>query len=470
MTNTTEVTPPGKLAGPHAQAEPAKFELARYDRACHALAEARSVDEVKDVRDVAMAMKLYAKQAKNKDLEADAYELRVRAERKLGEMIAAQKATVGLATGGQPYQQRTSTGTAAEPVAAPPTPTLAEAGIDKKLASRAQKISAIPSVKFEEMVAEGREEVQRFAEKRVVKEIKIAQARDSYDARAESGGGVEDLHALAASGKKFAVILADPPWHELTWSERGGLRAPQSRYDTMTAAEVATLPVQPASAKASVLLLWTPWSQLRGALDVIKAWGFEYKTVAFNWVKQNRGGEGLHTGMGRWTRSNSEICLLATSGDPLRLDMGVHQVIMAPVGEHSAKPGEAYERIERLLAGPYLELFARAERPGWVVWGNEVKPPQIATPLRPTGRMKGLTMELWEAKHHDAELEDDDDPEFETNRLTVDGQTLSILDWARETNIHPAVLRARAKSGWHPDWILVPLPRMTYWTDEPAEE
>jgi N6-adenosine-specific RNA methylase IME4 len=134
-----------------------------------------------------------------------------------------------------------------------------------------------------------------------------------------------------------------------------------------------------------VLLLWTPWSQLPGALDVIKAWGFEYKTVAFNWVKQNRGGEGLHTGMGRWTRSNSEPCLLATNGDPLRLDMGVHQLIVSPVREHSRKPDEAHERIERLLVGPYVELFARAVRPGWVTWGNEIAPPQIAniTPLRP---------------------------------------------------------------------------------------
>src|SRR6266446_1690845 len=133
MTNTTEVTPPGKLAGPHAQAEPAKFELTRYDAACVALAAAKSIDEVKNVRDIAMAMKLYARQAKNKDLEADAFEVRKRAEHRLGEMLATQKATVGLATGGQPYQQRKSTGTRAEPVAWPPAPTLAEAGIDKKL-------------------------------------------------------------------------------------------------------------------------------------------------------------------------------------------------------------------------------------------------------------------------------------------------------------------------------------------------
>jgi hypothetical protein len=95
-------------------------------------------------------------------------------------------------------------------------------------------------------------------------------------------------------------------------------------------------------------------------------------------VKQNRDGEGLHTGMGRWTRSNSEPCLLATRGNPLRLDMGVHQVIETPVGEHSEKPAEAPARIERLLAGSYLELFARAERPGWTTWGNEVPPPRTA--------------------------------------------------------------------------------------------
>jgi hypothetical protein len=147
-------------------------ELVRYDAACRALAEAKAVDEVKAIRDVAMAMRLYAKQAKNKVLEADAFELRVRAERRLGEMIAAQKATVGLATGGQPYQRK-STGTAAAPVAAPPAPTLAEAGIDKRLSARAQKVNAIPPDKFEEMVAEGRERVQRGAEKRVIKAVEL---------------------------------------------------------------------------------------------------------------------------------------------------------------------------------------------------------------------------------------------------------------------------------------------------------
>ena len=112
--------------------------------------------------------------------------------------------------------------------------------------------------------------------------------------------------------------------------------------------------------------------ELPGALEVIKAWGFEYKTAGFTWVKQNKSGEGLFTGMGYWTRSNAEICLFATRGSPQRMAKDVSQVILSRVGEHSAKPQEARRRIERLLLGPYLELFARSPANGWVTWGNEI--------------------------------------------------------------------------------------------------
>jgi N6-adenosine-specific RNA methylase IME4 len=89
-------------------------------------------------------------------------------------------------------------------------------------------------------------------------------------------------------------------------------------------------------------------------------------------VKTNADGQGLHTGMGYWTRSNSEFCLIATKGSPLRLATDVHQIVMAPVGEHSAKPEEVRRRIERLFPGPYLELYGRKLVPGWTVWGNEI--------------------------------------------------------------------------------------------------
>jgi N6-adenosine-specific RNA methylase IME4 len=117
---------------------------------------------------------------------------------------------------------------------------------------------------------------------------------------------------------------------------------------------------------------------LQHALAVIRAWGFEYKTCAFAWTKATpdtiRGGFfGLEMGTGYWTRANTEVCLLATRGRPKRLHRDVRQVIIEPRREHSRKPDGVYQRIERLVPGPYLELFARSSpRTGWTFWGDEV--------------------------------------------------------------------------------------------------
>ena len=92
-------------------------------------------------------------------------------------------------------------------------------------------------------------------------------------------------------------------------------------------------------------------------------------------------GEGLHWGTGHGTRANPEPCLLAKIGSPLRLDEGVHSVIMTPIGAHSEKPDEAYRLMQRLYGGPYLELFARQERDGWTTWGNELPPPDVGDGL-----------------------------------------------------------------------------------------
>ena len=347
-------------------------ELVRYEAACRALAEAKAVDEVKDVRDVAMAMRLYAKQAKNRDLEADAFELRVRAERRLGEMIAEQKTTVGLATGGEHGGKARLDGTRAEPSNA--RPTLAEAGIDKRLSSRAQKMHAIPPAAFEEMVKEGREEVQRGVERRTLKAVEIAEARAGYEARAEVGGKVDHLHELVAAGRKFSTILADPPWEFLTRSDKGKDRSAETHYDTMSLDQIKTLPVKALAADDATLFLWiVDWFPPGLAVELVEAWGFKHKTTAFTWAKTNPDGEGWHLGQGYWTRANPEVCWLSTRGRPQRLDADVRQLIVSPVREHSAKPDEVHARIERLVCGSsYLELFARAERPGWTTWGNEI--------------------------------------------------------------------------------------------------
>src|SRR5205823_5959167 len=116
------------------------------------------------------------------------------------------------------------------------------------------------------------------------------------------------------------------------------------------------------------------------ALEVVRAWGFTYKTVGFYWAKLSPGRGGLllterdfFTGMGFWTRANPEPCLLATRGKPKRLSGAVRKLVIAPRREHSRKPDEVYERIERLAEGPYLELFGRATRPGWHSWGLQAR-------------------------------------------------------------------------------------------------
>jgi N6-adenosine-specific RNA methylase IME4 len=277
-------------------------------------------------------------------------------------MIAAQKATIGLNAGGRPAK----TGTATEPVFKPGT--LAEAGIDKKLSAKAQQYHAMPRDSFEAMVAAGRAEKQRTVERRTLKTIELAQARAAYDAKAERGGRISELYALARTGERFPVIYADPPWRFYNYSGQGAV---DDKYATMSLEDIKALPVGALAADSAGLFLWATWPTLLEAIATIEAWGFTYKTAGFVWVK-TRGNGSLHVGLGYHTRANSELVLLATRGDPHRLAMDVHQIVMAPVGEHSAKPDEVHRRIERLYAGPYLELFARRERPGWTTWGNEV--------------------------------------------------------------------------------------------------
>jgi N6-adenosine-specific RNA methylase IME4 len=167
----------------------------------------------------------------------------------------------------------------------------------------------------------------------------------------------------------YAAILADPPWRFQTRSPKGDDRAPP--YTRMSVADIAALPVGELAARDAVLFLWTIDPMLPQALEVIGAWGFVFKTIGFTWVKMNATGV-APIGCGFWTRANPEQCLLATRGHPKRLNCNVRQLIMAPRREHSRKPDEIRARIERLVAGPYVELFARERAPGWDAWGDEI--------------------------------------------------------------------------------------------------
>jgi N6-adenosine-specific RNA methylase IME4 len=173
---------------------------------------------------------------------------------------------------------------------------------------------------------------------------------------------------------KYDIIYADPPWHYAarnTGTVFGG--GVTDKYPTMKIPEICALPVTNMVADDSVLLLWTTMPYLNSSFDVINSWGFKYVTMAFTWVKTNPKAGTVFKGVGNYTKSNAELCLLAKRGNGLkRVNRDVAQIIMEPRREHSRKPDRVRDDIVRLFGDrPRLEMFARTQTPGWAVWGNQ---------------------------------------------------------------------------------------------------
>lgn len=175
-------------------------------------------------------------------------------------------------------------------------------------------------------------------------------------------------------GKKYRTIYADPPWQ---FANRTGKMAPEhkrlNRYSTMKLEDIMRLPVGDAAADKSHLYLWVPNALLPDGLAVMKAWGFEYKTNLI-WEKVRKDGQPDGRGVGFYFRNTTEMLLFGIKGDKNRtLDPGRTQVnlIRTQKREHSRKPDEFVELIQACSPGPYLELFARGDRPGWDMWGNQ---------------------------------------------------------------------------------------------------
>ena len=158
----------------------------------------------------------------------------------------------------------------------------------------------------------------------------------------------------------YKTILADPPWDINQKGKRGAAR----HYPLMTLDQIKAMPVKDLSEENAHLYLWIPNGLLQEGLDVIKAWGFTYRSM-LTWGKSR-------LGLGVYIRSSSETILFATRGRAPVKFHGQGSWLFAPVQEHSHKPEEQFAIIERLSDGPYLELFARRRQPGWDVWGNEI--------------------------------------------------------------------------------------------------
>jgi len=338
------------------------MKLVKYDAACRALAAAKNAREVLKIKVEAQALQAAARIAKNKQLEADAYEIRELAERRLGEMMAAQEKAKGAR---EPGTKRGTTRVIEKPAS------LAAAGIDKNLAHRARSKAAMPKAKFEAMVAAGREETMKAAERR---ELSRASRQERHRVIAMKA---ERATVLDNPGP-FPLIYADPPWK---WGHFGSIdyeneagkgRTPDQHYQTMSYDEIMEFSIRGKTIKEiahkdAALFLWCTSANIEMALEVMKAWGFTYKAHAV-WDK------GI-AGLGLVFRNRHEPLLYGTRGNMPGPQYQPPSVFNFKRGRHSEKPREIRSIIEKMYpvfdASSRLELFARERVKGWTSFGFE---------------------------------------------------------------------------------------------------
>jgi N6-adenosine-specific RNA methylase IME4 len=330
--------------------------LLKYDVACRALAEASTIDEVKDIRDKAEAMRIYARQANNTELEEKAALIRVRGERKLGQMLLEAKADGRLHEGrpkknGSPSDQLERI-------------KIEDYGIDKRLSVEAQRIGAIPEAEYESLLGRLSETVKARGSRVALIEMS---AEEKKKRRAQKEMLLGEYQA-ALPDKKFGVIVADPEWKFEPYSDETGMdRAAENHYPTTETKKIKVRDVPSIAAADCVLFLWATIPMLPAAFAVMKAWGFAYKSH-YVWGKDK-------IGLGYWNREKHELFLIGTRGNPPAPAPGTQResLIMAPRGSHSAKPDVFLEMIEQYYPTlPKIELNRRGpSRQGWDAWGNE---------------------------------------------------------------------------------------------------
>lgn len=348
----------------------------KYDAACQAIAEASTIDEVKDIRDKALALRLYAEQANNTELEERAAKIRLRAERRLGEMLIANK-QAGKLRAGRPREN----GSQNEPLE---RIRLEDFAIDKKLSAQSQRLAGMSDDLFEAIEAQVAGEIRNRNFRSAVSVEKKA-----YRDQRERDLGTKQK---ALPRKKFGVIIADPEWRFEPWSRETGMsRAPENHYPTSLLNVIQERDVRSIAAPHCILGLWATVPMLPEAFCVLDAWGFcsfvrdnetgfllldksvcEYVSSAV-WTKYK---PGAGIGLGHWFRVDHEIFLIATRGKPVAPAKGsqLRSVMDIPASRvHSRKPELVLEMFERLYPNtPKIELNRRGPaRPGWDAWGNE---------------------------------------------------------------------------------------------------
>ena len=328
--------------------------LAMLDNASRAIAEAKSVGEVKDIRDKAESVRAYLKQ-RGASFEAQqaAAEVKIRAERKIGAILSENLQQ------GRPSKKHSTMECFY----------LSDIGLTGQQSHRYQLIASLSNDDFEQFISgmkEAQQELSSAMAYRLGKRANdTARASETIAAETEANGkqyGATDLQGFVDDGLKFATIYADPPWQY----ENQGTRAATSRhYSTMTVDQLCEMPIAELAAEQSHLYLWTTNGFLFDSKRVIEAWGFEFKSC-FVWVKPQMG-------IGNYWRLSHEFLLLGTRGGlVVPPSCRVKSWMEIPRGKHSAKPDAFRHMIEKMSPGPRLEMFCRRAMKGWTVFGDQV--------------------------------------------------------------------------------------------------
>tara|TARA_R100001460_G_C3453926_1_gene165058 strand:- start:42 stop:587 length:546 start_codon:yes stop_codon:yes gene_type:complete len=175
--------------------------------------------------------------------------------------------------------------------------------------------------------------------------------------------------------KKYNIIYADPPWTFKNYNDEKSNHNASHHYSCMSLEDIKSLPVASISEKDCILFMWCTDPLINKQLEVIDSWGFNYKTIGFYWIKENKNKTKTRfwKGPGYWSRANPEICILATKGKPKRFGTNVDKLVIAERDVHSKKPFIIRNKIVELCGDlPRIELFARQKTNGWDFWGNEV--------------------------------------------------------------------------------------------------
>ena len=329
--------------------------LVTYDAARYALRHASTVDDAADIRDKAEALRVYAKQRGNVEMECWVAEIKVRASRRIGELSKGLETSPGARSDLEPLisgDQRLK------------KEALKSAGLSWGVASRCERIAALDEGEFEAHIAKAAMDGRAITAEEVLKAVAKRAKREHIAEAAPMRHWcqVDDLARFADGDVKCGTVYADPAWQYGNQSTRG---ATDNHYIGMSVDEICSLPVERIVAANAHLHLWTTNTFLFDAKRVIEAWGFEYRSC-YVWVKPQ-------IGMGNYWRVSHEFLLLGIRGSATFTDKGQRSWGEFPRRQHSSKPEEIRHLVECVSPGPRIELFARRKAPGWYAWGNEIQ-------------------------------------------------------------------------------------------------